>query len=263
MKNDFIKDIQKEKDIRGIDVDNVGIEDLEYPIQVMDKNKQVQSTVAKIKMSVFLSKHFRGTHTSRFLEIIHEYCDLVSVTKIKKIVQAMQEKFEADKSSIEISFPYFIKKEAPISKIKSYLSYQCRFIAEMNKDFDLIVEVVVPIHSLCPCSKEISKYGGHDQRGLLAVQVRMNHLIWIEELVQMAEETASAEIYSLLKRVDEKYVTEKAYKNPRFVEDITREMVIRLDRDKRISWYNIFVKNFESIHNHNIFASLKKWKEKK
>ncbi len=262
MKNDFLKDTQNEEDIRNIAIDNVGIEDLEYPIRIMDRQNQFQSTVAKVKMSVILPKHFRGTHMSRFLEIIHDYCDIISIVNMKKIVRAMLHQFEADKSSIEISFPYFIEKEAPVSKTKSFLSYQCRLIAEKKKDFDLIVEVKVPIHSFCPCSREISKYGGHNQRGEIKVQVRMNRLIWIEELVQMAEETASAEIYSLMKRVDEKHVTEKAYENPRFVEDIMREMVTKLDQDDRVNWYNISVKNFESIHNHNAFASLEKRKQK-
>lgn len=261
MIKNYLKDTQNEKDNRNITIDNVGIEDLEYPIRIKDKQNQIQSTVAQVKMSVVLPKHFRGTHMSRFLEIIHEYCDVISITKIKKIVQAMLDKFEADESSIEISFPYFIEKEAPVSKIKSFLSYQCRLIAEKKKDFDLIVEVIVPIHSFCPCSREISKYGGHNQRGTIKVQVRMSHLILIEELVQMAEESASAEIYSLMKRVDEKHITEKAYENPRFVEDIMREMVIKLENDDRVIWYNVRVKNFESIHNHNAFASHKKWKK--
>lgn len=261
MKDEFLKDTQNEEDIRNIAIDNVGIEDLEYPIRIMDRQNQFQSTVAKVKMSVTLPKHFRGTHMSRFLEIIHDYCDVISIVKMKKIVQAMLDQFEADKSSIEIGFPYFIEKEAPVSKITSYLSYQCRLIAEQKDDFDLIVEVRVPIHSLCPCSKEISKYGAHNQRGEITVQVRMNRLIWIEELVQMAEQTASAEIYPLLKRVDEKYVTETAYENPRFVEDIMREMVIKLEKDDRVDWYHVSVKNFESIHNHNAFAAHEKWKQ--
>jgi len=255
-----LKDTQNEKDYRNINIDNVGIEDLEYPIRIKDKQNQIQSTVAKIKMSVALPKQFRGTHMSRFLEIIHEYFDVISIIKLKEIVQAMLDKFDADESSIEISFPYFIEKEAPVSKIKSFLSYRCRLIAEKKKNFDLILEVTVPIHSFCPCSREISKYGGHNQRGAIKVQVRMSNLILIEELVQLAEESASAEIYSLMKRMDEKYITEKAYENPRFVEDIIREMVIKLEKDDRVSWYNVRVKNFESIHNHNAFASHEKWK---
>ncbi len=261
MKNECLKDVQKESDSRNIYIDKVGIDDLEYPIQVMDKNNQIQSTIAKIKMSVDLPEYLRGTHMSRFLEIIHEDCKLVSIVTLKKITLAMLSKFNATRSAIEISFPYFIEKEAPISKAESLLPYQCRFIAEKNDDFDLILEVSTPIHTFCPCSKEISKYGGHSQRGNLIVQVRMNHVVWIEELVHMAESTASAEIYPLIKRVDEKYIAESAYENPRFVEDILREMAIRLDQDNRISWYKIFVKNFESIHNHNVFSSIERQKE--
>jgi len=255
-----LKDTQSEIDTRNIKIDNVGIEDLEYPIRIVGKENQIQSTVAKIKMSVGLSNQFRGTHMSRFLEIIHDYSHEISIPKMEEIVQAMLDKFEAEESSIEISFPYFIEKEAPVSKTKSFLSYQCRLIAEKRDKYDLIVEVTVPIHSFCPCSREISKYGGHNQRGNIQVQVRMNQLEQIEELVQLAEESASAEIFSLIKRIDEKYVSEKAYENPRFVEDIIREMVLKLEKDDRVIWYNVRVKNFESIHNHNAFASHSRWK---
>lgn len=257
----MLRDVQNDRDNRNIDIDQVGIEDLEYPIEVMDKSNKVQSTIAKIKMVVNLPRFYRGTHMSRFVEIIHDFKGLISINTIQQIVETMQDKFMANRAYIELAFPYFIEKKAPISQKASLLSYECKFIASLIDDFDLIVQVTVPIHSLCPCSKEISKYGAHNQRGEVILQVRTNKLVWIEELIKIVEKKASAEIYSLLKREDEQFITEQAYENPRFVEDLVREIALHLNNDERIDWYKIMAKNFESIHKHNAFACLEKWKE--
>jgi len=253
-----MRDVQKEPPPRKIPIDKVGVEDVTYPIRVMDKENGFQNTVARIKMSVDLPHNFRGTHMSRFIEVLNKHLNNITLHNLENILDDIRRELDAETSHIEIEFPYFIRKKAPISGMESFMNYRCKFIASKDDKFDFILEVNVPVHTLCPCSKEISNRGAHNQRALVSVQVRMKKLVWIEEIVEMVEGSASAPLYALLKREDERYITEHAYDNPRFVEDVVREVAVNLDRDDRIIWYFINVKSFESIHNHNAFACLKK-----
>ncbi len=248
-------DVQSQKDNRNIAIDKVGVRNVRYPIYLLDKAKKRQHTIANINMYVLLPSKFKGTHMSRFIEIPNENKDCIDINKIEKIVSQMRQKLDAKKAYIELSFPYFIEKQAPISKISSLMSYDCTVEAlgdGVNQK--TIIGVSVPITSLCPCSKEISEYGAHNQRGAAAISVEINEMVWIEELIEIAEKSSSCEIYSLLKRPDEKYVTEKAYNNPVFVEDIARNIALELQNDTRIEHFSIAVENFESIHNHNAYA---------
>lgn len=253
-----MRDVQKEPPPRKIPIDKVGVEDVTYPIRVMDRENSFQNTVARIKMSVDLPHNFRGTHMSRFIEVLNKHLHNITLYNLENILEDIRKELDAETSHIEIEFPYFIRKKAPISGMESFMNYRCKFIASKDDKFDFILEVNVPVHTLCPCSKEISERGAHNQRALVSVQVRMRKLVWIEEIVEMVEGSASAPLYALLKREDERYITEHAYDNPRFVEDVVREVAVNLDRDDRIIWYFINVKSFESIHNHNAFACLKR-----
>ncbi len=252
-------DVQSQKDTRNIAIDKVGIKNVRYPIYLLDKAKKRQHTIANINMYVLLPSRFKGTHMSRFIEILNENRDCIDINNIEEIVAQMRKKLNAQKAYIELGFPYFIEKEAPISKIKSLMSYDCTVEAIGDeKTQTTIIGISVPITSLCPCSKEISDYGAHNQRGLATISVELKDMVWIEELIDIAEESASCEIYSLLKRPDEKYVTEKAYNNPAFVEDIARNIAVKLQDDKRIRHFSISVENFESIHNHNAYSYIER-----
>jgi len=249
-----MKDVQNEKDTRNIPLKRVGVNSVLYPIQVMDKENKYQHTVARINMYVNLPKEFRGTHMSRFLEVLNEHHCNMSINNLERILDDMKRKLDAEASHIEVRFPYFILKKAPISKIESFMNYECAFIASKEDKFDFVLEVNTPVHTLCPCSKEISRFSAHNQRGLVKVRIRMKKLVWIEEIVEISEKSASAPLYSLLKREDEKYITEMAYLNPRFAEDVVRNVSVELNKDPRIPFFSIEVTNFESIHNHNAYA---------
>ncbi len=253
--NFYMKDVQSERDTREIPLNKVGIRGLLYPIRVLDRKNKYQSTVATVNMYVDLPKEFRGTHMSRFIEVLEKHKNTMAIHNIDKILQDMREAFNASTSHIELRFPYFIRKKAPVSGIESFMNYTCGLMGtKTGEKFDLVVLVEVPIHNLCPCSKEISARGAHNQRGVARIQVRMRKLVWFEELVEIAEASASAPVFSLLKREDEKYITERAYDNPRFVEDAAREIALRLKKDRRITWFKVEVENYESIHNHNAYA---------
>ena len=257
-----MKDVQKSEDTRGIPIDRVGVCDVRYPITVLDRNQEKQPTVATIDLSVDLPHHFKGTHMSRFIEILNLRHGEITMKNIPEILEELKERLEAERSHIEITFPYFLDKEAPVTKKKARIDYTCSFIAESGpKEQDFILKVEVPVTSLCPCSKEISKYGAHNQRGYVTIEVRSIQyasgewaFVWIEELIEMAEQSASAPLYALLKREDEKHVTEQAYENPVFVEDLVRNVALRLKADQRISSYRVKTVNQESIHSHNAFA---------
>ncbi len=249
-----MRDIQSEKDLRNIPLKRVGVSDVEYPIRVMDRANGTQHTVAKINMFVDLPKEFRGTHMSRFMEVLNRHhCDM-SIKNIENVLDDMKDSLNAEESHIEVRFPYFILKKAPVTNIESYMNYKCAFIASKHDKMDFVLEVQTPVHNLCPCSKSISKYGAHNQRGIVIIKIRMHKLVWIEEIVKIAEDASSAPLYSLLKREDEKFVTEKAYENPRFVEDVVRNATLSLLANKRITYFSVEAENFESIHNHNAYA---------
>ena len=253
-----MKDIQSQPDYRNMTIDKVGIKNLRYPIKVLDRKEGLQHTVASINMYVDLPHEYKGTHMSRFVEMLHLFRDEVSLERISEILEQMKKHLNADSSHIEVSFPYFIEKKAPVSDSKGIMDYDCAIKGSSDKDgkFDLISEVIVPITSVCPCSKEISDAGAHNQRGEVRLSTRFKKFIWMEDMIQIVEESASCDVYSVLKRVDEKSVTEKGYSNPKFVEDIVRDIAIKLKADDNITWFSVSAENFESIHNHSAYAHI-------
>jgi GTP cyclohydrolase I len=255
-----MKDIQNHKDNRNIDIDQVGVKGIRYPITVLDKNMGEQQTVARINMYVDLPRHYKGTHMSRFVEILNEHSRRISLQNFTEILEEMKEKLNARSAHMEISFPYFINKAAPVTKSEGLMEYQCTFKGSLSHKSDLVTVIHVPISTLCPCSKEISTFGAHNQRGEVTLQVRFKKFIWIEDLIRLVEETASSDVYSVLKREDEKYVTEWAYEHPMFVEDIVREIAQKLNNDQNITWFAVESENFESIHNHNAYAYIERHK---
>lgn len=252
-------DKQSERDHRKLRIDKVGVRGLRFPIQIRDKEKVVQNTIATIGMFVDLPHHFKGTHMSRFIEVLNSHGSMVHVENITDILHAMQSKLDAATAHLEMEFPYFLTKKAPVSGMESVMDYTARFDATASgKDIDFVLTVKVGVTTLCPCSKAISKYGAHNQRGLCTVQIRSRKAIWIEDLIALVEASASCELYSLLKRRDEKSVTERAYENPVFVEDLVRSVAEKLNAHRDVTWYKVEAENFESIHNHNAYASIEK-----
>lgn len=259
-----MKDIQITKPEKKIDIDEVGIKRLKVPLIVMDKKQEKQSTFGMVDLLVNLRSRYKGTHMSRFVEILNKYLKkTLSIKVVDKLVVEVMNSLNAKMCKLRIEFPYFVSKQSPVSKKKSLLGYQCKIIRIANKGIDKIehiVEVKVPISITCPCSKEISKYGAHNQRAIVTMTLKINKLLWIEEIIKIAEEEASSPVYSLLKREDEKYVTEKSYGNPKFVEDIVRGIAFELNKLKKkrvVENYNVECESMESIHNHNAYASIK------
>lgn len=258
-KNDEIEDVQNIADQRKIAIDKVGIKDIQHPVKVSDRTKGEQHTIANFNMYVNLPHHFKGTHMSRFVEILNQHEHEITVKSFREMLGEMTERLDAESGYIEMNFPYFVNKEAPISKVRSLMDYDVSFIGEITgKQTAMTVKVVVPVTSLCPCSKNISDYGAHNQRSHVTLTVRADGFIWIEDLIDLVEKQASCEIYGLLKRPDEKYVTERAYDNPKFVEDMVRDIAAKLNEDKRINAYIVESENFESIHNHSAYALISK-----
>ena len=251
-----MKDVQKQKDHRRIEINKVGVKHIRYPITVLDKAKGFQHTVANVNMYVDLPHRFKGTHMSRFVEILNKYKGDISIKNFSRILNEMKRKLKAKTAHLEVEFPYFIEKAAPITRAKSLMEYTCRFCGSSNQSEkrDFYVGVVVPITTVCPCSKEISEFGAHNQRSMVTVQLRFHKFIWIEDIIQMIEGCASCDLYSILKRADEKFVTEKAYQNPMFAEDVVREVSKRLKKDRNITWFTVESENFESIHKHSAYA---------
>jgi GTP cyclohydrolase I len=224
-------------------------------VKIADNDSGIQHTVAMFNMYVNLPHHFKGAHMSRFVEILNSHESEISVKSFESILRVMVKKLETESGGIEMTFPYFINKTAPVSRVKSLLDYEVTFIGEIkNGSYSFTMKIIVPVTSLCPCSKQISAYGAHNQRSHMSISIRTNRCVWIEELIRMAEDQASCELYGLLKRSDEKYVTEKAYDNPKFVEDVVRDIAEMLNRDTRIESYIVESENFESIHNHSAYA---------
>jgi GTP cyclohydrolase I len=250
-----IADVQNYPDSRKIAIDKVGIKAIRHPIKVMDKNSGVQHTIATFAMYVYLPHHFKGTHMSRFIEILNGYEREISVESFEHMLREMVKRLEAQSGHVEMNFPYFVSKKAPVSGVESLMDYDVTFIGEI-KDGEYLqtMKVLVPCTSLCPCSKKISEYGAHNQRSHVTITVRTNAFVWIEDVVKLAEENASSQLYGLLKRPDEKFVTEKAYENPKFVEDLVRDVAAALNKDERIDAYVVEAENFESIHNHSAYA---------
>jgi GTP cyclohydrolase I len=252
-----IADVQGSPDTRNITIDKVGVKDLRHPVRIQDRSGLEQHTVANFNMYVELPHNFKGTHMSRFVEILSRHEREISVKSFRAVVQETRDHLDAGTSHIEMSFPFFLEKAAPVTGVKSLMDYQVTFVGEVrDEQASTEVRVVVPVTSLCPCSKKISQYGAHNQRSHVTVSVKAKAFIWIEELIDIVEQEASCELYGLLKRPDEKYVTEKAYENPKFVEDMVRDVAGRLNADDRILQYVVEAENFESIHNHSAYAQI-------
>ena len=251
-------DMQKARDDRNIAIDKVGVKDIRYPIVVMDKNKEHQQTVARINMYVDLPHHFKGTHMSRFIEILNQYHGQVSIDRMNTMLSDMKEHLEAGSAHLELEFPYFIEKQAPVSGARSLMEYQCRMVGSLAESYDFILGVTVPMTSLCPCSREISARGAHNQRSAVKVEIRYTDHIWLEDLIAWVEECGSAPVFSLLKREDEKALTEQAYDNPMFVEDVVRAVTQRLLKVPEVTWFRVACENFESIHNHSAYAMVER-----
>ncbi|WP_028320153.1 GTP cyclohydrolase FolE2 [Desulfatiglans anilini] len=255
-----MQDIQSHMDYRNIDIDQVGVKGIRYPITVLDKDMGSQQTVAQINMYVDLPRYYKGTHMSRFVEILNEHSRRISLQNFSQILQEMKDRLNAESAHMEITFPYFVKKAAPVTGSEGLMEYKCTFKGSLRRRSDLVIMLHVPICTLCPCSREISDYGAHNQRGEVRLQVRFKKFVWIEDLIRLVEESASCDVYSVLKREDEKYVTERAYNHPMFVEDIVREIAVKLNQDNNITWFAVESENFESIHNHNAYAYVEKRK---
>ena len=252
-----IPDVQATPDSRKLAIDKVGVKAIRHPMRIQERAGGVQHTVATFNMYVCLPHHFKGTHMSRFVEILEEHEREITVETFQVMLREMVERLEAEEGHIEMAFPYFIEKRAPVSGVKSLLDYEVVFIGEIRKKKQsFTMKVVVPVTSLCPCSKKISERGAHNQRSHVTVTARTNDFVWIEEIVDIVEKQGSSELYGLLKRPDEKYVTERAYDNPKFVEDLVRDAALALQRHPGVGRYRVEAENFESIHNHSAYAAI-------
>jgi len=256
----MIEDIQRQSDHRQIDINKVGVKGIQYPIQVLDKTFGIQHTIGDFNMYVSLPRHFKGTHMSRFVEVLNQYHNKIGINMFPTILKEIRDHLEAESAHLEISFPYFINKEAPVSRARSKMIYHCKFSGSLTIDeLDFRVQVKVPVTSLCPCSKAISDEGAHNQRSIVTVNFSFREFVWIEDMIKLIEDTASCDIFPLLKRPDEKYVTEWAYAHPMFVEDLVREIASLLLKDQNIIWFTVEAENMESIHNHNAYACVEKY----
>lgn len=254
-----MQDIQNQKDNRNIDIQKVGVKGIKYPIVVLDRMNGTQHVNATINIYVDLPHRFKGTHMSRFVEILNEFRGQINIKTFHKILQKIKDKLHAESAHMEIEFPYFVEKTAPVSGAKSLMEYTCTFSGQNSIGMtDFLVSVIVPVTTVCPCSKEISNFGAHNQRSMVTVKVRFKKFFWIEELIRLVENSASGEVYSLLKRVDEKFVTERAHENPMFVEDVVRNVAQALNKNDNFTWYSVDAENFESIHNHSAYAYVEK-----
>jgi GTP cyclohydrolase I len=254
-----IEDVQGHADSRQLPINKVGIKDVYHPVRVKDRSSGEQHTIANFNMYVALPHNFKGTHMSRFVEVLHRNEREISVESFRDILVEMTEKLDAESGHIEMDFPYFVMKKAPVSGVESLMNYEASLIGELHDGKpELWLKVVVAATSLCPCSKRISSYGAHNQRSHITIKARVEGHMWLEELIDIAESEASCEVYGILKRPDEKYVTERAYDNPKFVEDIVRDVAVRLNREERVRAYVVEAENFESIHNHSAYALIEK-----
>lgn len=258
----IIEDVQSRADSRMIPIDMVGVNDIRFPIMVIDRNNTKQHTVANVSMSVDLPHDVKGTHMSRFIEILNAHDDELSIHTLPDILGTIRNRLGASSARIEADFPYFLNRTAPVSGAKSIMDYECSLFGESGpRTDDFVLTVKVPVTSLCPCSKEISDYGAHNQRGFLTIKGRTQsgddiQRLFVEDFIEVAEQSASSPVYPLLKRPDERHVTMQAYENPVFVEDMVREVATKLKNDERLAWFSVHAENQESIHNHNAFAQI-------
>lgn len=254
-KDTQMEDVQGSLDTREIPINRVGIKDISHPITVQNRDGSQSASIATFSMSVSLPHDQKGTHMSRFIQMLNETETVISAKNFHKMLHDMLQRLEADAGYIELQFPYFVEKTAPVSKVKSLMDYQINLSGQIeNGHLASTLEITVPVKSLCPCSKKISEYGAHNQRSHLTVGVNCSSKLWLNELIQSVEAQASAELFAILKRPDEKFITEQAYNNPKFVEDVVRDVANEFDKNDNISRYYVHAENFESIHNHSAFA---------
>jgi GTP cyclohydrolase I len=250
-----MKDVQSEPDGRGIGLLKVGVKGLTYPITVLDRAKGVQRTVGTVNMFADLPHAFKGTHMSRFIEVFNAHRDDLSMKRFLTMLGEIRDSLNADDAYSDLSFPYFMEKMAPVSGQESIMRYDAAYsgrVSEAGSEF--LVRVSAPVQTVCPCSKAISDRGAHNQRGMVTATVKLGPFFWIEEIIEMIEASASSGVYALLKREDEKWLTERAYDEPRFVEDVVREVYARLEAHGGFPWFSVEAENFESIHNHSAYA---------
>lgn len=256
-----MQDTQNQQDSRGIPIDRVGVKNLRFPLKIQDRDHSEQSTVAVVSLAVDLPHHFKGTHMSRFVQVLHNHGNTLTVSTIAGMPLELLNKLDAQKAHVEFKFPYFRHKKAPVTETVGVLDYGVTFEVNAEKqNIDFVVTVEVPVATLCPCSKAISDRGAHNQRGMVTFSVRFSDPIWIEDLIELVESSASCELYSVLKRPDEKFVTERAYDNPVFVEDVVRNVALKAKAHEKITWFRVEAENFESIHNHNAWAVIEQTK---
>jgi len=254
-----IPDVQSAPDSRKLAIDQVGIKAIRHPMRIQERSGRAQHTIANFNMYVGLPHHFKGTHMSRFIAILSAQEREITVETFQVMLREMVDKLEAEQGQLEMSFPYFVDKAAPVSGVRSLMDYEVTFIGELRGDAErFTMQVLVPVTSLCPCSKKISERGAHNQRSHVTITARLNGFVWIEEIIDLVEKQASSELYGLLKRPDEKFVTERAYDNPKFVEDMVRDVAAILNLDERIAAYVVESENFESIHNHSAYALIER-----
>ena len=260
---DPLHDEQSLADTRAIPINQVGVKDILHPIEFVDRSGTPQATVARLTMTVNLPPDVKGTHMSRFVHVLQDRRQPLSLSNFHTLLQDMTARLDSEQGLIDVAFPFFINKAAPVSGVRSYLDYQVRLRGRLRDGATrLTATVTIPVTSLCPCSKSISDYGAHNQRSHITLSVTMARPVWVEDLIDMAERHASCALYGLLKRPDEKYVTERAYDNPKFVEDMVRDIAVQLNADDRIRAYKVESENFESIHNHSAYACIEKDKSR-
>jgi GTP cyclohydrolase I len=255
-----MQDIRHTPDHRNVDIDRVGIKNLLYPIVLLDRSNETQNTTAEVDFFVALPRKFKGTHMSRFVETLNRYRSAIDPRRIDEILGFAREQLEADTAHLTMTFPYFVMKVAPVTRSEGLMNYICTIAASLGPDRELATQLTVrvPLTSVCPCSKQISDRGAHNQRSIVTLSVRTCEFIWLEELISLVEQSASSEVYTHLKREDEKYITEHAYDNPTFVEDIVRNVAFSIESDQRIEWFMVEAENLESIHNHNAYARIER-----
>ena len=255
-----LTDMQNERDDRNLPIDRVGVKSLRFPVEVREKSGGVQRTVATVALAVDLPHHYKGTHMSRFVEILNSHGNCLDVRSMASLPQELLDRLDARRAHVSFEFPFFRSKSAPVTRKEGLMDYEVRFEVDAEKEdgVDFVLTVMVPVTTLCPCSKAISSRGAHNQRGIVTYAIRFSETVWIEDAVDLVERSASSELYSLLKRPDEKEVTERAYDHPVFVEDLVRNVASRSEAHGMITWYRIEAENFESIHNHNAYAVIEK-----
>lgn len=248
-------DVQSQKDRRNIEINKVGVKKLKYPIVVLDKKNKIQHTVATINMYADLAQNLKGTHMSRFISVVKQYNADFSMENFLNMLKEIKKSLNARKAYAEVTFPYFIEKKAPISGEKSIMDYTCEYIGEVDRDNRrFYVGIEVPVTTVCPCSRDISDRGAHNQRGVVRVILFLEKFFWIEDIITIIESAASSELFTLLKREDEKHITERAYDNPKFVEDLVRDVTAKIEKEWHFPWFSVEAENFESIHNHSAYA---------